>query len=227
LKLENVYVFSMSKIKNGVIVSRKKARSANFDDIDVVVKRVSRALVQDVEVAKDARVDDVTEDEVTLGKRRIETIDQRFFGFGPAGLNSLNTSKTAVRFEFGQGWNLDSQFMLKLGLSGTFAPDTNVFMGDTSLGGDYNFNDKNNSPFLTLDLGYGIANAHHSKNTPTPDRETINGFVASAGAGMKFFRVSKVNLVLTVKYQQMFNRNDDGMPSAVTGVVSIFFPGGF
>ena len=220
VKLGSAYILSISKIKNGQVVNQQQAKAASLEDMDTVAGRVARATITETAVAKDRRVGDVTEDEVTRGKRRIETVNQRFFGFGPARVQNMGTDEIGVYLNLGHSWGINDHFSLTLG--GELAFVRKSFLGNFSLGGEIFLTDRDISPFGIVALGYAVANPNEeSAFYVSADKK--DGFSAALGAGVRFFRTSRVNFGLSGRYVHVFAKNSMGSPGGVLGAVTLYY----
>jgi hypothetical protein len=224
IKLGNSYIVNVSKLtKNDQEKFSNKIKAKTFDDIDVSITRVVRSVLNENKLQDDITVSQVTDQEVSQGTNRTDAIKQWEFGFGPAKLHHVNASENAVAWRIGYNWTIRPNFDLKLiwDIASSRGNDSSGFNG-ISIGGNYFFSEADMAPFVTMDFGYGGAQA----DDPTlvhPDNSDASGFIIGAGGGMKFFRTSKVNLGLSLRLSHMLSKTFDGNPNSLGLLVSIFF----
>jgi hypothetical protein len=223
VKIGNAYVLGLTKIRNGQIVFQQQARAASLEDMDTVAVRVARATITERPFKSDTRVSDVTEDQVTRGTRRKETVNQWFIGFGPGTTTHMNSDNNGVYWSFGYTWGMDEQFNLNIGAELLKVRDSNSYIMQAYVGGDYHLSDHNTSPYLSVGLGYGSARAHTGGGLLAPQTDSASGWVASAGAGIKFFRASRVNLGLSGRYVMVTEKTSTGLPAATVGAITLYF----
>jgi hypothetical protein len=91
-------------------------------------------------------------------------------------------------------WEVRDQAAIKILADGA------ARMAFGGIGGDYFFSDRDISPLLELDLGYGGAKDHSS------------GFALGGGAGYQFFRTSAVTLEVLLHYATIFEPAHENNP---------------
>jgi hypothetical protein len=223
VKIGNAYVLGLTKIRNGQIVFQQQARAASLEDMDTVAVRVARATITERPFKSDTRVSDVTEDQVTRGTRRKETVNQWFIGFGPGRTTHMNSDNNGVYWSFGYTWGMDEHFNLVIGSELLKVRDSNSYIMQAYVGGDYHLSDHSTSPYLSAGLGYGSARAHTGGGLLAPQTDSASGWVVSGGAGIKFFRASRVNLSLSGRYIMVTEKTSTGLPSATIGAIKLYF----
>lgn len=209
LKLGNSYVVTLQKVQKDQVRFASQLKATTFDDMDNVVARLVRSVVTEKPVDKDATVKDVTTAESTQGIRRRETVNRWYFGMGPGG--TINAGGSAANFNLAIGYyfEIDPSVAVKIVYDGTSSRFNYL-----NLGANYYFSDKNYSPVVTGELGYGSASqARRNTNYLIDEFDKVNGFILGAGAGYQFFRTSKVNLEILAHFAVMMNNNDRGVPS--------------
>ena len=153
---------------------------------------------------------DVTQDEETRGTRRKKAIRQWELSFGPASPGNLNSKSDGINWKFGYLWGIDDRIDLKFSwemLTSTDEDDVNFT--DIYLGMNYFFSDANHAPYVTADFGYGGATAHDPNNSSLfGSDDDATGFAFGFGVGMKFLRVSTVNVGLQLRHAMMFSETE-------------------
>ena len=223
MKLGQALILMVTKTsKDGTILAKEQARASNIEDMDTVAARVTRAVLTSTTMKEDVRVDDVTEDEVTRGKRRITSLQTRYFGFGPTTAWNLRSKGVGLNLEMGRAWIIDERFAINLGLRGFFftASEAGGLGADATF--EYNFNNRSTSPFASFGLGYAIT-AAHSTNDSVVSTRGASGFAAIVGIGIKTFRTSDINVAFGAKYYAVFAENSLGSPSALLGTVTFYY----
>ncbi len=143
---------------------------------------------------------------------RVEARRQVVVGFGPAFFDKMNAAESGLGFQAGYVWNIDDHF--DLGLQTDFAistkySDAHMFSGKIIT--NYYFSTSDVSPFLGAGFGYGFASLHDS-NTPSITDGGASGFAMSLQGGVKFFRTSTVNFMISGEYTRIFDQASLGQP---------------
>lgn len=227
LKLGEDYVFSLSKIKNGHVVHSQKLKSSNLNDLDDVTERLVKSLVKNQSV--DLVSTGQTEDLSVMSQAEKADVERQFYlGFGPGALSGLEASGGAVSLTAGYLWGLDSNFGLRLGLDWTGATgDADVL--NLGLGGQYYLNLQKHAPYLLGLVGFSWAEAEArdpSECTNLPlscDGDDKTGWSTQLGAGVHFFRSSKVNLALEAAYTLNFYQINGSTPGVFTGRILLYW----
>ncbi len=163
------------------------------------------------------------EDKKTLGEQaaeknqrnmneRVEARRQVIVGFGPAYFSKMNAAGTGLGLQAGYVWNINDHF--DLGLQTDFAISTEE-SDALALSGkivtNYFFLAEDISPFIGAGFGYGWASVHDTDVNLISD-DGASGFAMSAQAGVKFFRTSSVNLMVSGEYTRIFGESSLGQP---------------
>lgn len=215
LKLGKAYVLKMEKVQGAKVVYASEIKAASIEEMDLVAKRLTKAVVGQTSVKKEATVQDVTETETKAGTARREAFSHWYVGFGPGRGYNLDTG-TDVQFAWALArvWQITtSNAALKLFYEGS----KNFNM--VGIGGHYYLSDRNNSPFLILDTGYGFS--HVTTNSIRDGY--AHGFAVGGGAGWAFFRTSAVGLDIQAHYGQLLASNSLGLPSFLSFKLGLNF----
>lgn len=210
LKLGESYILSLIKYENGKKVFASKMKAANMDEMDNISSRLTRAVINSARAETDARVSNLTENEATQGTRRRQALKQWEVGFGPAFPKGLNSEGSSVNWRFGYIWGIDNQFDLRFVWEFlNVKKQSDVTFTDAHIGLNYFLSDANTSVYFTGDLGYGAASGHEESNSVfIGSKDKASGFSAGAGIGVKFFRVSNVNLGVQVRYCRILEKTE-------------------
>lgn len=224
MKLGDAYILSMAKYVGNKRKSRSKMKAKNFDEMDVVVSRLTRAVVDGVKVDKTARIGEITKKEVQRISNRRQALKRWQASMGPAWVNNLNIASTVMNWGLGLNFDVTTQFtitMLANFLTAVEHSDASLYRA--SLGVNYHLLHADNSPYIGAQFGYGRAAAHENKTVASDSddgplsklfssfdffsdlsEDTVLGMNASAVAGMSFFRASTVSLAVEVAYTTFF-----------------------
>ena len=112
---------------------------------------------------------------------------------------------TRFGWSLAYAWEVRSQVAIKMLADGAAS------MAFGGIGGDYYFSDRDISPLVELDLGYGGANGHSS------------GFAMGGGAGCQFFRTSTVTLEALLHYATLFEPAHENNPAIFGLRVVLYF----
>ena len=211
LKLGNSYIMPLQKQKAGKVVFSSQLKAKSIDELDGIVARLVRAVIDEVPVKADVRVNDVTETEAVSGTRRKEAQKHWYFGFGPYGSNNLGDNGVLYDLDIAYAWDVNS-FSIKIFWDGAFPGSnsgSNAF-SDLGLGLNYFMKDTDMTPILEGDLGYGGANS-------------TSGFVGGVGFGWEFFRTSSINFEILLRYAVLFNQTPIGTPSVYGLRIGLYF----
>jgi hypothetical protein len=142
VKLGNALIVSVEKIQDGQVKFASQLKAAQPDELDVVCRRLAKAVLDEKAPSVNDNVHEVTKAETVSGTNRKDVVSRWIFGFGPTGLFNLNNSATA---EFGgiigYTWELSEPVMLKLFLDGASGFNT------VGIGADYFFSQSSTSLF--------------------------------------------------------------------------------
>ena len=153
--------------------------------------------------------------------QRVAALRQVLVGFGPAYFSKMNNSESGIGFTAGYVWNVDESF--DLGLKTDFAfstSDPDAYLAAAQIFTNYYFLPKDISPFVGAGFGYGFSSIDEAPGITDRD---ASGFVASAQAGVKFFRTSTVNLLVAGEYTQIFGDNSLGQPGVFLFRVGLLY----
>lgn len=227
LKLGNSYIMSIDKLKGERLLFTAKMKASNAEDLDTVSARVVRSALNETRAEGNAQVDDVTEDEVTRGTRRQQATRQWKLGFGPAWGTNLNTDKSGLLFHLGFVWGLDPHWDLDVAFKATGienSSSSSAFFSEFMLGANYHLTKSKNAPFLTFGLGRASAGVAQS-NTFIFTDDTANGWALRAGAGVKLFRTSNVNLGLEANHTILMSKTSrtDQNPGVTSLLIAVYY----
>lgn len=228
VRLKQSYILivnkSNSKTKKNIFSSRLKA--ASFDDMDSIVPRVVKSVIQESSAKRSAEVDTVTESEVNDGSRRYQATSQKLFRFAAAWPQNMNSNRSAWQVAGGYLWGVDPQFDLGLLADFTFGQEhSDMRFVNFMINMQYYINKSKHAPYLIGGLGYGHASVH-SKNCNTvlcTSDDTASGLALTGGVGFRFFRTSSVNLAVDLKYETITKNATTGRPGYTTLGLSVFF----
>jgi hypothetical protein len=227
LKLGNSYIMSVDKIKGEKVLFTSKMKASSAEDLDTVSARVVRSALNETRAEGNAQVDDVTEDEVTRGTRRQQATRQWKLGFGPAWGANLNTDKNGLLFNVGFVWGLDAHWDLDFGFKATGIDNTGTsaaYFTEFMLGANYHLTKNKTAPFITFGVGRASAGVAQSDTFIFTD-DTANGWALRAGAGVKLFRTSTVNLGLEANHTILMAKTSrtDKNPGVTSFVVALYY----
>lgn len=227
LKLGSSYIMSVDKLKGEKVVFTAKMKASNAEDLDTVTARVVRSALNETRAEGNAQVDDVTEDEVTRGTRRQQATRQWKLGFGPAWGTNLNTDKSGLLFHLGFVWGLDPHWDLDVAFKATGIDNTGssaAYFSEFMLGANYHLTKSKNAPFLTFGVGRASAGVAQSDTFIFTD-DTANGWALRAGAGIKLFRTSNVNLGLEANHTILMAKTSrtDKNPGVTSLLIAVYY----
>jgi hypothetical protein len=222
LKLGNSFILSIDKIKGDQIVFTAKMKASTIDDLDTVSARVVSAVLREIKVEGSAQIDDVTEDEVTRGTRRIQTVRQWRLAFGPAWGSNLNTTKSGTLGAIGYAWGLDAQWEALTNMSlGGFSKEgeSGAYYVDGMLGISYFLTKGKHSPYVTGGFGYASAGASRSETILLTD-DKASGWAIRTGVGVKLFRTTNLSFGFELNHSLLFAKTS--VSGNMPGLTSLF-----
>lgn len=227
LKLGGSYILSIDKLKGEKVLFTAKMKAATAEDLDTVSGRVVRSALNETRAEGNAQVDDVTEDEVTRGTRRQQATRQWKLGFGPAWGSNLNTDKSGLLFHLGFVWGLDPHWDLDVAFKATGIDKTSAsaaYFSEFMLGANYHLSKNKNAPFLTFGLGRASAGVAQENAFVFTD-DTANGWALRAGAGVKLFRTSNVNLGIEANHTILMAKTSrtDQNPGVTSLLIAVYY----
>lgn len=143
------------------------------------------------------RVGNIEEGETGKFKRRFEALNLSSFGFGPFfGGNDVGANRVLYGFTLGKIYDLTENWEIRADLLGVFNSDgTYMTVG---FGPDYIFTDRNLSPFIGFQLGYGGAHSGDLNQA---------GFTGQFNLGIKMFRLSTAQMEVMGTVSKIFTDN--------------------
>jgi len=224
LKLNESYIISLTKFKNGRNFFSDKLKATTLDDLDVITTRLVEAAIYNRSVENTQRIGTVTEEE-RKGLSIKQRADKQFYlGFGPGAGANLETNNAGFSWLVGYLWGLDRQFSLRLNLEGVNINDSGADMTSLGIGAQYFFNDKKHSPYFFGAMAYAWADSDRPNNeTLGLTAESDNGWAIQTGLGYKFFRTSTVGIGVELSYNQALFNLVDGSPSTFATRVILFW----
>lgn len=199
VKLGDAYSLTLIKSKNGSEVFRSSLKSSQMSDMDVVVRRLTRALYEEEAASENSTVKDVTLDEVTNGRRRKEVISQFSFGVGPGKTSNMNISGGTILWNVGYNYEVDYNWDMHLDvdwLSTLKGSEDDAYFYALNFGVNYYLTSKNASPFIDAHFGYGAASSStgcSGSSLICSSKDKADGWIFGGGIGYRFFRTSESN----------------------------------
>ncbi len=207
IKLGSASVIGLSKYANGKLIISSQLKAAKSEELDLVCKRLTRAVLTETPMSTQSNVSEVTQEEVKTGTNRKDTIGRWLVGFGPTGVSSLNNPGLVFGGVLGFTWEIvDPNAMVKLFWDG--GGGFSYF----ALGADYFLSETRTAAFVGASFGYGVGIAQANNNSFLGVDTSGRGFAGGVEAGVSFFRTSKLNLDLALTYETIFANNPYGMP---------------
>lgn len=228
LKLGGAYVLTLEKRdKSNKVVYSQKMKAASMEDMDTVASRLTESVIRQTSTDDTADVTNITADEENRNTRRYKATRQWIIGLGPGWTENLRSGGGGFTFTLGYLWGLDPNFGVSL--VGTFnsgpGGDDSRYI-DFSLGGEYYFSRKKNTPFVGARFGYANADANDQCDLAlfsNCKNDSASGWGTAFSAGYKFFRTSTVNVGLSANYFVLFDKTTEGTPSLTTVQFLIYY----
>ncbi|MCB0406017.1 MAG: hypothetical protein KDD51_14640 [Bdellovibrionales bacterium] len=216
IPLGSAYIVNLEKWKGNKRLYSNKMKSAQLENMDEVVKRLTRAVISEVRTSEDVRVGEVTEQESDEGQRRRPARQVRYFALGPAGFGNLSANSVGVYVAGAYAFDVN-QAIIRIRGEGAFGGG--ALFADFGLGASYFFSLEDTAPFVGLDFGYGVSRV----NNGTLFGDTVTGFVLAPIIGVQFMRTSSVNLEVAGRAAFLLSRNSIGNPMLFVIRVGLYF----
>lgn len=214
VKLGEAYSLTLVKTKGSDEVFRATLKSSMMSDMDVVVRRLVRAIDDEVSVEKSATVKDVTYDEENNQRRRKEVLSQGVFAIGPASTSNLNVSGQTTLWHFGYNYEIDYDWDMHVGLDWLTThrrSENDAYYAGLNFGVNHYFSQGTFSPFIEGNLGYGMAVASTGCETNSllcSSKDKASGWLGGLGIGIRFFRTSKTNFAFILRGSYLGNETE-------------------
>jgi hypothetical protein len=198
-------VVTMKKKKGTKVVFSTKMKAETTSELDLVVSRLTRAVLNEERPQNNPTVGEITDQEVNQISRRTESREYRFFSFGPFGLTNMNNTNVAYGFAAGYLWEVSPNAALRAEFDfslATSAPE--ALYSALFLGANYYFSPTAQTLYVGGGFGYGMTTTNDSQLSRT------GGFAISASLGYLFFRTSGTQMSVEARYGQTFAENNSG-----------------
>jgi len=217
VKLGQAYVLTVTKIKKNGQTYSSRQKAASVEELDDAADRAVRAAIVASPAKKDLRVGEVKEREENELRRRINSKNFTYFGFGPAGLANLGVSQIAYDFSLGYLWEVTPNAAIKVAGDFVTSADMKTYFLMGELGLHYYLMDTDASPYIGAFLGFG------GSASATSSATTIGGLGGSLGLGYLFFRTSSTQFDVFLGYSEIFGNNTIGTPGYYSVKIGVLF----
>lgn len=223
VKLGEAYSLTLIKEKDSHEVFRTSLKASLMSDMDVVVKRLVRAIDNEESADKNAKVKDVTLDEEKNQRRRKEVLSQMTFAVGPASTRDMNVDGQSILWNLGYNYEVDYDWDMHLDLdwfTTNKRSEADAYYLALNFGLNYYFTEGNTSPFIEAHLGYGTATASTGCSNSAlicSSKDRATGWIVGAGLGLRFFRTSNTNFGLVLRTSMLTNETDISGKRPVVG----------
>ncbi len=232
INLGGIYLLTIEKIKSGSLLKISKVKIQNMDELDKSMGRLIRASLSNERVDEDIRLGEITRVEAEEKVHQTSSLRSFYVGFGPYASTNLKSDGLLVGLDLAYNWEFRHNVLLKVFLDGAISPSSedldrngnlptvtngertggsrnSAGMSILGIGAAYHFNDRDNSPFIGAEMGYGIA------QKVVDSVETRAGATLGLNAGYRFLRNASVNLDIRLRYTILTAANSLGLPSTM------------
>ncbi|MEZ4751847.1 MAG: hypothetical protein R3B54_14810 [Bdellovibrionota bacterium] len=136
IPLGSAYIVNLEKWKGNKRLYSSKMKSTQMENMDEVVRRLTRAVIAEVSASGDVRVGEVTQHESDEGQRRRPARQVRYFALGPAGFGNLNADSIGVYVAGAYAFDVN-QAIIRIRAEGAFGGG--ALFADFGLGASYFF----------------------------------------------------------------------------------------
>jgi len=214
VKLGEAYSLTLIKERSTKEVFRTSLKAALMSDMDIVIKRLVRAIDQEVSADKNAGVKDVTLNEEKNQRRRKEVLSQFAFAVGPAATKNMNIDGSSILWNVGYNYEVDFDWDMHVDvdwLTTNRHSEDDAYYFALNFGVSHFFTDGNMSPFVEGHLGYGAAMAStgcSGSSLICSSKDKASGWIVGLGLGMKFFRTATSNFGIVLRGSHMTDETE-------------------
>lgn len=217
IRLGQAYVLTVTKVKKGSPVYSSRQKASTVEDLDDAADRAVRAAILSTPTKTDVRLGEVKPREEEQLKRRIQTRNTTYLGFGPGNFTNIGASQISYDLALGHNWEVTPNAAIFVLGNLVTAGDFRTYYAMGQLGLHYFFTDEDSAPYVGAGLGFGGAGSAASTAT------SIGGFAGSAGIGWQFFRTTTTQFDLYASYESIFGNNTIGAPGVYSLRVGVLF----
>lgn len=214
VKLGDAYSLTLIKETNSQEVFRTSLKASQMSDMDVVVRRLVRAIDNEESADKNAKVKDVTLDEEKNQRRRKDVLSQMTFAVGPATTRDMNVEGQAILWNLGYNYEIDFDWDMHLDLDWITTnkrSESDASYLALNFGINHYFTESNTSPFIEGHLGYGTAMASTGCSSSAlicSSKDRATGWIVGLGLGLRFFRTSNTNFGLVLRTSMLTDETE-------------------
>ena len=219
LRLGSAYLLQLEKAdREGEVIFSGSLKAERMDELDIVARRLTRAVLSNTTPSSDERVGEITNEEAHNGTQRNPTRSEWYLGFGGSDFSNMNVNGLGYSLGAAHVWDIN---VALIKIIGEFSGLDSAFMTSLGLGGDYFFSSSPISPYVGGDFGFGAAKAEGNAGFFSGD--VIGGFDLGGEAGIEFFRTSAVNLDLGFRAGVLLHSNSYGSPAVYSLRLGVLF----
>jgi hypothetical protein len=216
MRLGDAVILSLAKVKDGEILFSSQLKAAHMNELDKVVTRLTRSVLEGQRGKDSARVGEITNEEARDGTQRKPVRKEWYVGLGGSEFSNLNSTGIGYSFGLAYGWDLN-WMLFKLMGEGAF--NGSAFFASAGIGAQYFLSTSNIAPYLAADFGGGLAKIDQSLLSG----QTVGGFVAGVGAGVELLRTYAINLDLNIRAGFLLHDNNLGDPRVLSLRLGLYF----
>ncbi len=233
IQIGDAAILHLDKVQKGSVVFSQSEKVETMEDLDVIVKRLVFAVINEKNADKQVEVGEITSSEQFNAMTRRKTTQHFFVGFGPAMASGMGDAGAMTNWHLGMGWQMEDN-MLKVYFDTVSSSNSdNADMTGIGISNTYFFSRKDTSPLIHTGLTWGGVELYNKEkaatNTPEDeydddyDKDSTNGFILSAGPGMMFYRTSSVNLETSLFANVLLDTAAKGVPATYGARVTVYW----
>lgn len=212
IKFGSAYMLHIDRVEKNEVVFSAHLKSDQIEELDTVVERVALAALESKEVSETARLGTVTSAETGVTARK-GARKQWIIGYGPILLLGADSRGVGQMISGAYVWDFGNS---AIQIQGHLLGKGPSSFGSIGLGVQKFLDDKDSAPFLSAGFGYGGGLYEHTK-------EHFEGFSLNAAAGYQFFRLSSVNLEVSLGCITVLHKTSQGLPTGLGLRIGILF----
>ncbi|MBI3557227.1 MAG: hypothetical protein HY074_13270 [Deltaproteobacteria bacterium] len=204
MRLGKSYLLTLDKLdSSGNVRFTSQLKVLEVDEFDTVAKRLVRSVLNEVPIKGDAQIGEVTQNEAKLQLKRQPTNKYWLVGFGPSTLTGLGVQGVSYSLYAGFEWDIENTAGARIFYSGNYNASV-AGLSELGLGGSYFFSEKSTAPLISGEFSFAGAHNHSGND--------ITGFGLGVAPAVRFFRTSRVNIQVQLRYSVVLRQLDGLTP---------------
>jgi hypothetical protein len=219
MKLGDSSIFKLHRYDGKTLKNSSQMRVESIEEMDKIAPRIVRTTLQGKAPQDSDQVDEVSEAETKPAMKTREVQTRWCVTFGPSFVSRVGANGALIGVSGAHYWNTSPFFAVKAFFDVNNAPGENrAHFSSIGIGSNYYIFNRENSPFVGLDFGYGGSDREKGGAA-----EQLTGFVPGASAGYTFFRTSQVGVEVGLRFAALLRSGELGSPLLLGARIGLLF----